>query len=152
MLHWHGKSRCDIASVYPVPFAVSSAVTAMLISWQVSTHGSEFTVGRWWSPASGAGGREDILWRNIMVDRRSVHELKPTVWVGKRGCTDVVIDEIRRQVEARGMVKVRWLRNAEVDSEYLAKSTGMEIVDFRGRTIVLSKKGTRDDRRQARNI
>ncbi|MDD1671436.1 MAG: YhbY family RNA-binding protein [Methanomicrobiales archaeon] len=80
-----------------------------------------------------------------MIDRRRINELKPTVWVGKNGCTDVVIEEIRRQVKARGMIKVRWLRNAEINPTHLAGCTGTEILDLRGRTIVLSKKGSGDD-------
>lgn len=79
-----------------------------------------------------------------MIDRRSLNELKPTVWVGKNGCTEVVIEEIRRQVKAREVVKVRWLRNAEIDPAHLAGCTGTEILDLRGRTIVLSKKGSKD--------
>lgn len=80
-----------------------------------------------------------------MIDKRTIHELKPTVWVGKNGCTEVVLEEIRRQVKARGLVKVRWLRNAEINPAHLAGSTGTEILDLRGRTIVLSKKGIKDD-------
>ena len=66
--------------------------------------------------------------------------LKPTVWIGKKGCTTEAVAEIRRQLEARKPVKVRFLRGAEMDPESLAAETGGEILGVRGRTIVIVRK------------
>ena len=58
------------------------------------------------------------------MSRESFQDIKPTVWVGKRGISSLMIDEIRRQLETRKIVKVRWLRNTEVDPEEVAASAG----------------------------
>ena len=66
--------------------------------------------------------------------------LKPTVWIGKKGCTPEAISEIRRQLEGRKPVKVRFLRGAGMDPESLAAETGGEILGVRGRTLVIVRK------------
>jgi RNA-binding protein len=66
--------------------------------------------------------------------------LKPTVWIGKKGCTPEAVAEIRRQLEGRKPVKVRFLRGAEMDPEALAAGTGGEILGIRGRTLVLRRR------------
>ena len=66
--------------------------------------------------------------------------LKPTVWIGKRGSTPEAVAEIRRQLEGRKPVKVRFLRGAEMDPEALAVETGGEILGVRGRTLVIMRK------------
>jgi RNA-binding protein len=66
--------------------------------------------------------------------------LKPTVWIGKKGCTAEALAEIRRQLEARKPVKIRFLRGAEMDTETLAAGAGAEILGVRGRTVVLRRK------------
>jgi len=75
-----------------------------------------------------------------MTDRSPMQTLKPTVWIGKKGTTPEAIAEIRRQLEARKPVKVRFLRGAELDPEALASETGGEILGVRGRTVVLRRK------------
>ncbi|MDD1675288.1 MAG: YhbY family RNA-binding protein [Methanomicrobiales archaeon] len=67
-------------------------------------------------------------------------ELKPTVWIGKKGCTEVVCEEIRRQIGTRKMIKVRYLRSSDMDPAALAESTGTVLRDVRGRTVILEKK------------
>ncbi len=67
-------------------------------------------------------------------------DLKPTVWVGKKGCTAVVCEEIRSQIRVRKAVKVRFLRSAEMDVETLASQTETTIGQVRGRTVILHKK------------
>jgi RNA-binding protein YhbY len=47
--------------------------------------------------------------------------------------------EIRRQLEARKPVKVRFLRGAGMDPEDLAARTGGKILGVRGRTVVIVK-------------
>ena len=75
-----------------------------------------------------------------MTDKSPMQTLKPTVWIGKKGSTPEAVAEIRRQLEGRKPVKVRFLRGAEMDPETLAAETGGEILGVRGRTLVLVRK------------
>lgn len=84
--------------------------------------------------------------------KESFQDLKPTIWVGKRGVTNVMIDEIRRQLKDRKVVKVRWLRNTEVDPEEVAASAGAILVEVRGRTLVLTERRSRSSGHNPRNI
>jgi RNA-binding protein len=69
---------------------------------------------------------------------RAVHDLKPTIWIGKQGCTDTLIEEIKQQLEKRKLVKVKWLRNCEVDPAAIAGLSGGDLIDVRGRTMVIA--------------
>jgi RNA-binding protein len=71
---------------------------------------------------------------------RSMQDLKPTVWIGKQGCTETMIDEIVEQLKKRSMIKVKWLQNTEVDPEDVAMKAGATLVEVRGRTMVLKEK------------
>ena len=72
---------------------------------------------------------------------RSMQDLKPTVWIGKQGCTQTMIDEIVAQLKKRRMIKVKWLQNTEVDPADIALRAKVTLVDVRGRTMVLAAKG-----------
>jgi RNA-binding protein len=72
-----------------------------------------------------------------MKEKLSPANLKPTVWIGKKGCTDVVCEEIRRQIKTRKILKIRFLRSAEMDPEALAIQTGTVLGQVRGRTVTL---------------
>jgi RNA-binding protein len=69
---------------------------------------------------------------------RFVHDLRPTVWIGKQGCTETIIREIILQIEKRKVIKVKWLQNTDVDPTAVAASAGADLVDVRGRTMVLA--------------
>ena len=71
---------------------------------------------------------------------RSMQDLKPTVWIGKQGCTATMIDEIVEQLKKRTMIKVKWLQNTEVDPEEVASQARARLVEVRGRTMVLEEK------------
>lgn len=67
-----------------------------------------------------------------------------TVSVGKNGITDSIIEEIKKQIRTRKIVKVRLhgeskLGRHEAARELAAKS-GTRVVDVRGFTVMLSKK------------
>jgi RNA-binding protein len=49
-----------------------------------------------------------------------MQDLKPTVWIGKQGCTETMIDEIVEQLKKRSMIKVKWLQNTQIDPEDVA--------------------------------
>lgn len=72
--------------------------------------------------------------------RVSGQDLKPTVWIGKQGCTGTVVEEIVQQLKKRGCIKVKWLQNTEIDPEALASRADAELVGTRGRTAVLKRK------------
>lgn len=86
------------------------------------------------------------------MSKESFQDLKPTIWVGKRGITNVMIDEIRRQLKDRKVVKVRWLRNTEIDPDEIAASAGAVLLEVRGRTLVLRERRGRSPKRDSRNI
>ena len=71
---------------------------------------------------------------------RSMQDLKPTVWIGKQGCTETMIDEIVEQLKKRKMIKVKWLQNIEIDPVAVAVQARARLVDVRGRTMVLADK------------
>lgn len=70
----------------------------------------------------------------------SMQALKPTVWIGKQGCTATMIEEIVAQLKKRNTIKVKWLQNTEVDPESVATQAGAKLVSVRGRTMVLAEK------------
>ncbi len=69
-----------------------------------------------------------------------MQDLKPTVWIGKQGCTETMIDEIVEQLKKRTMIKVKWLQNSEIDPENVASRANATLVEVRGRTMVLGEK------------
>jgi RNA-binding protein len=71
---------------------------------------------------------------------RSMQDLKPTVWIGKQGCTETMIDEIVEQLKKRKLIKVKWLQNTLVDPEDIAMQADATLVEVRGRTMVLQEK------------
>jgi RNA-binding protein len=75
-----------------------------------------------------------------MNDGNRMQDLKPTCWIGKRGITDAMIEEIVRQVKDRKVIKVKWLRHTEVDPQAIADATGTELVEVRGHTLVLRER------------
>lgn len=72
--------------------------------------------------------------KNLMQD------LRPTVWIGKQGCSDTIIKEIADQLKKKTSVKVKWLQNTEVDPEDVAVRAKALLVEVRGRTMVLARR------------
>jgi RNA-binding protein len=70
----------------------------------------------------------------------SMQDLRPTVWIGRQGCTDATIGEIVAQLKKRKRIKVKWLQNTEVDPESVAGRAHAALVDVRGRTMVLAER------------
>lgn len=79
------------------------------------------------------------------------HDLKPTIWVGKQGITDTIIEEIRSQIKTRKVIKVKWLESTSVDPEEVAGGSGTVVLQVRGRTMVLGESGSSSTPR-SRNI
>ena len=74
-------------------------------------------------------------------NNNSMQDLKPTVWIGKQGCTETMIDEIVSQLKKRKLIKVKWLQNTDVDPEAIATQAKARLIEVRGRTMVLADKG-----------
>ena len=72
---------------------------------------------------------------------RLMQDLKPTVWIGKQGCTETMIDEIVSQLKKRKVIKVKWLQNTEIDPDAVALQAKADLLEVRGRTMVLKEKG-----------
>jgi RNA-binding protein len=71
----------------------------------------------------------------------SMQDLKPTVWIGKQGCSGTMIEEIVSQLKKRRLIKVKWLQNTEVDPASVAAEAKAKLVNVRGRTMVLGATG-----------
>jgi len=69
-----------------------------------------------------------------------MQDLRPTVWIGKQGCTGTVVEEIIQQLEKRKVVKVKVLSNTEIDFEDVAARAGSDLVEVRGKTFVLARR------------
>lgn len=72
-----------------------------------------------------------------------VQTLKPTIWVGKNGCTEDIADEVRRQLEARKVIKIKWLQSSDATEEEireLAKLVAADVLAVRGKIAVLGAK------------
>lgn len=65
------------------------------------------------------------------------HDLKPTIWVGKQGITDTIIAEIKTQIKVRKVIKMKWLSSVEVDPQSVAQESKTQLLQVRGRTMVL---------------
>lgn len=79
---------------------------------------------------------------NMEEKRRlpDIQTLKPTIWIGKQGETPALYEEIRLQLKTRKTIKVKWLRTVDVDPQAIADACSAQLVQARGRTMVLSAK------------
>ena len=75
--------------------------------------------------------------------RSLAHHLTPIFQVGKGGVSDNMVQQISHALEARELIKVSVLQNAEVEAENVAVQLGMgtkaEVAQVIGKTIVLYK-------------
>lgn len=74
-------------------------------------------------------------------DDRSMQDLRPTVWIGRQGCSGTMIEEIISQLKKRKVIKVKWLQNTDVDPAAVAAQAKAQLVEVRGRTMVLALRG-----------
>ena len=68
-------------------------------------------------------------------------DIKPTIWIGKQGISDSLIDEIRGQIKMRHIIKIKWLQSVEIEPLEIATSCNAVLVQTRGRTMVIAEKG-----------
>lgn len=66
-----------------------------------------------------------------------------TIRIGKGGITEEVLDEVRRQLKHRRLIKAKLLPSVEEDryeaAEKLAAGAPAELIEVRGRTVVLAR-------------
>ncbi len=79
-------------------------------------------------------------------DKRSIAAaLEATVRMGKSGVTTALVEEIKAQIKKKGMVKVKLLGTRREETKQiageLAERCNAELVDIRGNTVSLWKKG-----------
>lgn len=74
-------------------------------------------------------------------------EMKATIQVGKNGVTDTVEKEIDKQLEVNDLIKVKMLRSMgpskywKEDMLSLAKRIGAQVIEIKGGTVLLYRKG-----------
>ena len=77
--------------------------------------------------------------------RENAKRLEPAVRIGKNGLTDGAINEIKRQLEKKELVKVKLFKsfvenkNRKSVAEDIAEKTDSAIIDHVGFVIVLKK-------------
>jgi RNA-binding protein len=77
--------------------------------------------------------------------KQRMAEEKPTVWIGKNGITEEVVDEVKKQLKSNEIVKIRILKTAfaqksmKAVTNKLLDRTEAELLDARGYTIILYK-------------
>jgi len=82
------------------------------------------------------------------IKRRIKSELnteKPTIWIGKDGASQQILNEISKQLEKREMAKIKILKTVLEGEETknivakIAEKTGSTLIDVKGYTIILYK-------------
>jgi RNA-binding protein len=82
---------------------------------------------------------------------------QPTVWIGKEGATQQVINEINRQLEQKEVVKAKIHQTALMEQETkqlvtdITTQANATLIDLRGHTFILYKKRRRQALGQKQN-
>lgn len=91
--------------------------------------------------STGKGRKSPLTTRSMSKSSGNLmQDLKPTVWIGKQGCTEPIISEIIGQLKTRKTIKVKWLQNTEVSPEEIAHASGARLIQVRGRTMILEER------------
>jgi RNA-binding protein len=78
--------------------------------------------------------------------KRRLSREQPTIWVGKNGVSQELLDEITKQLEKNEAVKIKILKSALIEIEArqiaskTAEHTGASLVEVRGHTFMLYKR------------
>jgi len=83
---------------------------------------------------------------SLRRDKKNARKLKATVILGKKGLTDGIIKEIKKQLRTRGMIKIKMLKSflrnkdrKEVPGK-VASKTKSKVINLVGNVFVLKKK------------
>ncbi|WP_340819397.1 YhbY family RNA-binding protein [Methanolobus sp. WCC4] len=75
--------------------------------------------------------------------RKDASKIKPIINIGKNGITESVLEELKKQIKANRLVKVKMLKTSaegediKTSAEKLAEATRTTLIDVRGSTVVL---------------
>ena len=75
--------------------------------------------------------------------KKEASALKPIIQIGKNGITESVIEELKKQIKANRLVKVKLLKSAsygqdmETLANQLAEATNSNLIEVRGNSVVL---------------
>ncbi|MFW6117644.1 MAG: YhbY family RNA-binding protein [Thermoproteota archaeon] len=78
--------------------------------------------------------------------KRKLSGEKPTLWIGKNGISQNLLEEAEKQLEQSEMVKVKILGSAlesedgERIASKVAEQTGASVVEVRGHTFMIYKR------------
>lgn len=94
-----------------------------------------------------------MMTKNDLKKRGTV--LKPTIQVGKTGFSKSIEDELRSQLEKKGLVKLKVLQSMgpssvwREDLEKIVLSVSAQLIEIKGGTALIYKRGggPKDDRR-----
>lgn len=89
--------------------------------------------------------------RRLRREYSRAHHGPADVIVGKKGVTAQVIEEIKKRLDVKGVIKVRLLKTAiEVEgtdrrtlAEKIARLAEADLIGVRGRTFVIARKPRR---------
>ncbi len=73
----------------------------------------------------------------ISPTKSGFQDLKPTIWIGRSGISENIVNEIKNQVKLRKAIKVKWLQSAEVNPDEIAEITKTALLQVRGHTFIL---------------
>ena len=73
----------------------------------------------------------------------NIRDLKPTVWIGKKGLTEGILREIKLQLESKKLIKIKVLKSIRHEFpqilERIKQESGADEVKKVGFTIILRK-------------
>ena len=96
-----------------------------------------------------AGGEAAVKGKRGKELRAAGQALEATLFVGPGGVTDAVAAEARAQLKSRPLLKAKVSREAGEASgmkdlgEALAQQAGADLVEVRGRTVLLARRARR---------
>ncbi|WMW22168.1 YhbY family RNA-binding protein [Methanolobus mangrovi] len=77
--------------------------------------------------------------------RTEATKIKPIINIGKNGITESVLEEIKKQLKANRLLKIKMLKTSaegediKQSAEKLAEATKATLIDVRGSTVVIYK-------------
>lgn len=81
--------------------------------------------------------------------RSMAQNIKPITQVGKGGISDALVDSLSKALEARELIKISVLNNADDDAkeiaEELATQLSAEVVSVIGKKIILYRRSSKKD-------
>ncbi|PIN87284.1 ribosome assembly RNA-binding protein YhbY [Candidatus Woesearchaeota archaeon CG10_big_fil_rev_8_21_14_0_10_44_13] len=100
---------------------------------------------------NGNNDEDGLSNEKIKQLKAASYDLGPVVWIGKAGITETVIQEAKKQLKNKGLIKVKFLKQSmeQKSKKELAKEiagmTGSHLVHQVGFIAVLYKERTKED-------